>query len=190
LPFAPRPDLGSTPEPAGGLLSPETSSRLCPRPRFPHWFRRRSERSAARTSAGSRVGRHIDGSSSSCCVCVVVIARCKHPLLLLLLLRTSPTQALTCTTQHSSVIRRAFGVGMEPRRWLGSRVVCVLDSGTEGPGFKPQPRRCRVTIFGKLFTPIVTLFMHQAAKLVAALLRVAGVTAGLAESNGSLSPGL
>ena len=30
---------------------------------------------------------------------------------------------------------------------------------------------------------------HQAAKLVAALLRVAGVTAGLAESNGSLLPG-
>jgi len=30
---------------------------------------------------------------------------------------------------------------------------------------------------------------HQAAKLVAALLRVAGVTAGLAESNGS-PPGL
>jgi len=35
--------------------------------------------------------------------------------------------------------------------------------------------------------------LHQAAKtakLVAALLRVAGVTAGLAESNGSLTPGL
>jgi len=31
--------------------------------------------------------------------------------------------------------------------------------------------------------------VHQAAKLVAALLRVAGVTAGLAESNGSLQPG-
>ena len=30
----------------------------------------------------------------------------------------------------------------------------------------------------------------QAAKLVAALLRVSGVTAGLAESNGSLPPGL
>ena len=28
--------------------------------------------------------------------------------------------------------------------------------------------------------------VHQAAKLVAALLRVAGVTAGIAESNGSL----
>jgi len=32
--------------------------------------------------------------------------------------------------------------------------------------------------------------VHQAAQLVAALLRVAGVTAGLAESNGSLPPGL
>jgi len=32
--------------------------------------------------------------------------------------------------------------------------------------------------------------VNQAVKLVAALLRVAGVTAGLAESNGSLPPGL
>ena len=32
--------------------------------------------------------------------------------------------------------------------------------------------------------------IHQAAKLVAALLRVARVTAGLANSNGSLLPGL
>ena len=32
--------------------------------------------------------------------------------------------------------------------------------------------------------------VHQAAQLVAALLRVAGVTAGLAESNGSLPPGV
>ena len=32
--------------------------------------------------------------------------------------------------------------------------------------------------------------VHQAAKLVAAFLRVVGVTAGLVESNGSLQPGL
>jgi len=32
--------------------------------------------------------------------------------------------------------------------------------------------------------------VYQAAKLVAALLRVARVTAGLEESNGSLTPGL
>ena len=63
--------------------------------------------------------------------------------------------------------------------WLDSRVVSVLDSGTEGPGFKSQPWRCRVTVLGEVFTPIVCV--HQAAKLVAALLRVAGVTAGLAE---------
>jgi len=64
---------------------------------------------------------------------------------------------------------------------LGIRVVSVLDSGAEEPGFKSQSRRCRVTVLGKLFTPI-----HQAAKLVAALSRVARVTAGLAECNGSL----
>ena len=57
---------------------------------------------------------------------------------------------------------------------LGSRVVSVLDSGAEGPGFKSQSRRCRVTVLGKLFTPIVHLFTKQ-QKLVAALLSVAGV---------------
>jgi len=46
-------------------------------------------------------------------------------------------------------------------RWLGSRVVSVLDSGAEGPGFKSQPRRCRVTVLGKLFTPIFPLFTKQ-----------------------------
>jgi len=72
--------------------------------------------------------------------------------------------------------------------WLGSRVVSVLDSGAEGLGFKSQSRRCRVTVLGKLFTPIVPV--HQTAKLATALFRVARVTAGLAEINGSLRPGL
>ena len=54
---------------------------------------------------------------------------------------------------------------------LGSRVVSVLDSGAEGPRFKSQSRRCRVTVLGKrrcrvtvlgkLFTPIVPLFTTQ-----------------------------
>ena len=39
--------------------------------------------------------------------------------------------------------------------WLGSRVVRLRDSCAEGPGLKTQPRRCRVTVLGKLFTPIV-----------------------------------
>ena len=45
--------------------------------------------------------------------------------------------------------------------WLGSRVVSVLDSGAEGPGFKSQSRRCRVTVLGKLLTSIVHLFTKQ-----------------------------
>jgi len=44
---------------------------------------------------------------------------------------------------------------------IGSRVVSVLDSGAVGPGFKSQPRRCRVTVLDKLFTPIVPLFTKQ-----------------------------
>jgi len=39
--------------------------------------------------------------------------------------------------------------------WLASRVVSVLDSGAEGPAFKSQSRRCRGTVLGKLFTPVV-----------------------------------
>ena len=70
-------------------------------------------------------------------------------------------------------------------RWLGSRVVSVLDSGAEGPGFKSQPQCCRVSLRQTVHTNRASV--HQ---LVAALVRVAGVTAGLAESNGSVPPGL
>jgi len=75
------------------------------------------------------------------------------------------------------------------RGWLGIRMVSVLDSVAEGPGLKSQSRRCRITVLGKLLTTHCAS-VHQAAKLVAALLRVTGVTAGLAKSNGSLPPGL
>ena len=44
---------------------------------------------------------------------------------------------------------------------LSLRVVSVLDSGAEEPGSKSQPRRCPVTVLGKLFTPIVPLFTKQ-----------------------------
>ena len=46
-------------------------------------------------------------------------------------------------------------------RCLGSRVVSVVDSGAEGPGFKSKSRRCRITVLGKLFAPIVPLFTKQ-----------------------------
>ena len=52
----------------------------------------------------------------------------------------------------------------------------MLNSGAEGPGFKSQPGN-------SLRQAVHThrAFVYQAAKLVAALLRVARVTAGLAE---------
>jgi len=72
--------------------------------------------------------------------------------------------------QRIDFVRLCIGYQRLPE-WLGSRVVSVLDSGAEGPGFRSQRRRCRVTsLLGKLCTPIVT--------------------AGLAESNDNLPPGL
>ena len=65
----------------------------------------------------------------------------------------------------------------------GSVADRVLDSGAEGPGFKSQSRRCRVTVLGQT-VHTHRASVYQAAKLVAALFMVAGVTAGLAESNG------
>ena len=52
-------------------------------------------------------------------------------------------------------------------------MVSVLDSGAEGPRFKSQSRRCRVTVLGKLFTPIVSVFTKQQIGS-AALLRAVG----------------
>ena len=72
--------------------------------------------------------------------------------------------------------------------WFGSRVVSVLDSGAEGP----RVQIAVVTLSGNSLRQTVHTHcasVHQAVKLVAALLRVAGVTAGLAESNGSLPTG-
>jgi len=57
----------------------------------------------------------------------------------------------------------------------------------------PGSNRSRETLSGNSLRQTVHTHrasVHQAAKLVAALLRVAGVTAGLTESNGSLPPGL
>jgi len=59
---------------------------------------------------------------------------------------------------HHSAFQNVVWCGVG---WLGSRVVSVLDSGAAGPGFKSQSRRCRVTVLGKLLTPIVPLFAKQ-----------------------------
>jgi len=61
----------------------------------------------------------------------------------------------------------------------------MLDSGAVGPGFKiPATMLSGNSLRQTVHTHHASV--HQAAKLVAALLRVARVTVGLAESNGSL----
>jgi len=67
-------------------------------------------------------------------------------------------------------------------------VVSVLDSSAEGPGVQIAA----ATLSGNNLRQIVHTHcasVHQAAKVVAALLRVSRVTAGLAESNGNLPLG-
>ena len=68
----------------------------------------------------------------------------------------------------------------------------MLDSCAEEPGFKNRRRWGATLSSNSLRQTVYTHWtsVHQAAKLLAALLRVARVTAGLAESNGSLPPGL
>jgi len=68
-------------------------------------------------------------------------------------------------------------------------VLSVLDAGAEGP----RVQIAVATLSGSSLRQTVHAHyasVRQAAKLVAALLRVAGVTAGPVESNGSLPPGL
>jgi len=67
-------------------------------------------------------------------------------------------------------------------------VVSVLDSGAEGRVEIAVATLSANSLRQTAHTHCA--HVHQAAKLVAALLRVVGVTAGLAESNGSLPSGL
>ena len=73
--------------------------------------------------------------------------------------RLSASFTLSC--QNQLIFDPDFCKQTGHEGWLGSRVVSVLESGAEGPGFKSQPWRCRVTVLGKLFTPIVPLFTKQ-----------------------------
>ena len=68
--------------------------------------------------------------------------------------------------------------------YLGGSVAEWLACWTQAQK-DPGSNRSRMTLSGNSLKQTV----HQAAKLVAALLRVVGVTAGLAKSNGSLPPG-
>ena len=68
----------------------------------------------------------------------------------------------TTTPASTSPINSTHYATLYPQTGqLGSRVVSVLDSVAEGPGFKSQPRCCRITVLGKLFTPILLLLFKQ-----------------------------
>jgi len=60
----------------------------------------------------------------------------------------------------------------------------------ERAGLRRRRARVQIAIATLSGNNLHTHSVHEAEKLVAALLRVAGVSAGLAESNGSLPPGL
>ena len=72
--------------------------------------------------------------------------------------------------------------------WLGSRVVSMLDSGTRAWVQIVAAMLLGNSLWQAVHTHCASV--HQAAKLAAALLMVARVTAVLAESNHSLRPGL
>ena len=72
--------------------------------------------------------------------------------------------------------------------WLGCGVVSVLTQA-----LKAWVQIAVATLSGNCLRQTIHTHrasIHQAVKLLAALLRIAGVTAGLAESNDSLPPGL
>jgi len=102
---------------------------------------------------------------------------------------------ITCSEKHSTsrhhhqqhhrhLFRSSYAVGGSVAEWLARST--------------QADRRARVqiaaaTLSGNSLGQTVHAHcasVHQAAKLVAALLRITRVTAGLAESNGSLPPGL
>ena len=100
---------------------------------------------------------------------------------------TAANAAAAAAAAAAALVRRvAFNLPIA-RQWVAlSRVVGVLDSDAVGPAFKSQ-------LSGNSFRQTVhsrRVSVQRTAKLVAAFLRVARVTAGLAESKGSLPPGL
>jgi len=84
---------------------------------------------------------------------------------------------------HAQISATLFQVSSSVAEWLGA-------------GLKRRKARVQIaaaTLSGNSLRQSVHTYrasVHQAAKLVAALLRVARVTADLAESNGNLPPGL
>ena len=93
--------------------------------------------------------------------------------------RRSPRNAQeTRTSAHHRRIYHLFDYHCSVAEWLACWTPAQKGLGSN------RSRSLRQTVHTHRAS------VHQAAKLVTALLRVARVTAGLAESNGSLPPGL
>jgi len=116
----------------------------------------------------------VDKGCSEFCVSVATVIRTGS----ILIHSQLKTLAVNLSRPSSRLWLYAGLVGSNNHQWLkADLVVCVNPSS--------QSLRClRQTVHTHCAS------VHQAAKLVAAFLRVAWVTVGLAESNGSLPPGL
>jgi len=82
------------------------------------------------------------------------------------------------------VISNSIGAGGSVVEWLACWTQAQKGPGSKSAAAPLSGNSLKQTVHTHCAS------VHQAAKLIAALLRVAGVTAGLAESNGSLPQGL
>ena len=103
--------------------------------------------------------------------------------------RTDPTKTQPVFETQLLLIQKARSPGLylRPSSIQAEWLACWTQA-QKGPG----SNRSRDAVGNSLRQTVHTqcASVHQAAKVVAALLRVAGVTANLAESNGSLKTGL
>ena len=82
--------------------------------------------------------------------------------------RVNRTRTQTTSSDRGSRIRSGDGQsGREncscssPGSGSVAEWLSCWSQAQKGPGFKLQPRRCRVIVLGKLFTPIVPVFTKQ-----------------------------
>ena len=113
-----------------------------------------------------------------------------------MLTATSPTSSARTSIQPETAGEPVF-IGMSAYRPLSaSKTTTTITPGLLGGrvvSSRAWVQIAAATLSGNSLRQTVHTHrasVRQAAKLVAALLRVARVTAGLAESNGSLPPGL
>ena len=133
-----------------------------------------------------------DLSSCSCCLNVNIGVPCSHIFAALAFTSDSLFRPDLIADRWSFIFTCIFSLD------YGIPIVCKGGLVSEWLACWTQAQKARVqiaaaTLSGNSLRQTVHTHrasVHQAAKLVAALLRVARVTAGLAESNVSLPPGL